>query len=127
VTAVIMDNWGGDYILAENFEVNFGEGCMRNMQCNISVSTNSTFALELVQGNLWMIYDMRLPVLVKPLSCPRECVVFQHSKQKSDDLLYLRVVCFVLDLDIDFTLIFFLSVPFTSTCPARLPSHWESH
>jgi hypothetical protein len=54
--------WGGGVgklHFGENFEVHFGEGCMRNMQFDIDVSTNLIFALELVQENLLMIFDRR--------------------------------------------------------------------
>lgn len=50
---------GGGVHFGKNFEIHFGEGCMRNMQCNIDVSTNSTFALEPAQENFWMIFDRR--------------------------------------------------------------------
>ena len=94
VTAVI----GGGLHFGENFEVHFGDGCMRNMQWNIDAITNSTFALEPAQENLWKIFDRRPWVLLKSLACPHECVVFHWlSKQKSDDLLHFRVICFILE------------------------------
>jgi len=87
---------GGRLHFGENFEVHFGEGCMRNMQSNIEVSASLTFALELAQEKLWMIFDRRPRVLLKSLSCPHECVVFhQINKQKSDNLLYLRVMFYI--------------------------------
>ena len=101
---------------SENFEVHFGEGCRRNMQSNIDVSTNLTFALELAQENLWMIFDRRLWVLLKSLSCPHECVVFhQITKQKSDDLLYLRVMFYIGNgdsIEIGFNMIYILHSSF---------------
>ena len=47
MTAVIIGEGGLHF--GENFEVHFGDGCMRNVQCNIDVSINSTLALEPAQ------------------------------------------------------------------------------
>jgi len=50
--------YNGGFILVK-ISVHFGDGCMRNMQYNVDIITNLTFALEPSQVNLWMIFDRR--------------------------------------------------------------------